>query len=329
MHEHIKTVAVTGATGFVGRTIVRALVEKGYKVRALCRDHEKARVTLPLRREVQLVVGEVHDDVSADAVCAGADAVIHLIGIIRPGGKGQTFERMHTGATQVIVDAATRAGAKRFVHMSALGVTIDGKAEYQRTKASAEMVVRRSGLDWTVFRPGLIHGPEGELTQQIAGWCTGDKQPWILIPYFARMVEHDEGVILGRVTFEPAQVAPVSVDCVAACFVEALARPATVGEVYNVVGSEELSFKQMLAFYRDGMPLGEKTLPIAPVPGPAAVVQAKIAKALGFGNFLPFDEGMAHMATQDATASLDKLKAHMGITPAGFRETAGRYVAAL
>lgn len=324
-----RTIAVTGATGFVGRAVVRALVAKGYHVRALCRERDKARTVLPADRAVQVVLGEVNDGKSPAELCKGADAVINLIGILRNAGKGQTFQHLHVDATKALVDAARAAGIKRFVQMSALGVVIDGKAEYQRTKAEGEQIVRRSGLDWTIFRPGLIHGKEGELNTLIRGWCSGTVQPFILIPYFARIVEHDEGVILGRMTWEPAQVAPVSVEDVAACFVESLSRPATIGEVYNVVGSEELSFKEMLKWWQDNLPSSDKSLPIVPVPGPAAVIQAKAAKLLGMGNFLPFDEGMAHMATQDTTASLDKLKAHTGVSPGGFRESAGRYVATM
>jgi len=322
----IKTVAVTGATGFVGRAIVRELVAKGYSVRALCRDRDKARRILPADRAVTAIIGEVHDGKAPAELCKGADAVIHLIGILRPAGKGQTFERMHIGATRVMVEAAKQAGIDRFVHMSALGAIIDHKAEYQRSKAEAEQIVRRSGLDFTIFRPGLIHGPEGELTQLIKGWCTASIQPFILIPYFARVVEHDEGAILGRITMEAAQVAPVSDTDVAACFVASLSRPQTVGEIYNLVGGEELSFKSMLKFFQDNLPRADHALPILPVPAPAAAIQAKIAKALGMGSFLPFDEGMAWMAQDDSTADNTKLTLHVGVSPRGFRETAGAYV---
>jgi NADH dehydrogenase len=327
-----ETVAVTGASGFVGRAVVRELLARGYGVRALVRDRDKARKVLPADRRVLTVLGDAGDDAVVKELVAGAQAVVHLIGIIRAAGGGQSFQRVHVGTTRTLLDAARAAGIKRFVHMSALGVHADGKAEYQRTKFEGEQLVRRSGLDWTVFRPGLIHGADGELVGMIKGWCEGTKQPFVLIPYFARVVEHNEGVILGRISFESAQVAPVYVGDVARCFVAALTNPRSVGEVYNLVGSEELSFRDMLRFYRDKLPGADATLPIAPVPGPAAVAQAVIAKAVGLGGALPFDEGQAHMAQEDQTADLSKVRAHFGLgndEPRGFRAAAADYVGSL
>lgn len=325
----IKTVAVTGATGFVGRAVVRALLERGWSVRVLARDGSKARRVLPADRRLAMVQGSVLDGVSPARLLAGAEACVHLVGIIRPAPGGQTFERVHVEATRAMIDACRAAGVQRFAHMSALGVTPDGKAEYQRTKFEGEQLVRRSGLAWTVFRPGVIHGPEGELVGQIRRWCEGAAQPWVFIPYFTRLVDHDEGVVLSRVSLEAAMVQPVAVEDVAQCFARCLDRPQTVGEVYNVVGRERLTWKQFMTFFRDRLPHADRSLPVWGVPGPLAAAQAVAASAIGLGGLLPFDAGQAMMAQEDATADTDKLAAHLEIEPRGFAEVAGAYAAAM
>ena len=325
----LKTIAVAGATGFVGRELIRQLVAKGYAVRALCRCRDKARATLPGDRSVSAVFGDVLDGRAAAELVRGTHACINLIGILRASGSRQTFERLHVDAVKALTDACRAAGVRRFIQMSALGVSADARSEYQRSKVEGEQVVRRSGLDWTIFRPGLIHGPAGELTGMIRDWCHGSKQPFLFIPHFVRAVDHDEGVPLGRVSFESPNIAPASVQDVAACFVSALDKPDTIGEVYNVVGAQTLTFRQMLAWCRDHFQSADASLPIIGVPGAAASLQATIAKFVGLGGLLPFDEGMPLMAIEDTTADLEKLHQQVGVKPGRFADQASAYAGAM
>ncbi|MFN9972401.1 MAG: SDR family NAD(P)-dependent oxidoreductase, partial [Phycisphaerae bacterium] len=121
----IKTVAVTGATGFVGRAIVAELLAQGYHVRALVRSRVKAREVLPRpapnSATLTLVEGDIHDDRSPAELVAGAEACIHLIGIIREERGGVTFHRMHVASTRLITEACKAAGVNRYLQMSALG----------------------------------------------------------------------------------------------------------------------------------------------------------------------------------------------------------------
>jgi NADH dehydrogenase len=223
------------------------------------------------------------------------------------------------------VDAARAAGVSRFVHMSAIGVSPDSRAEYARTKWDGEQIVRRSGLDWTVFRPGVIQGPAGELVAQVREMASGDVAPFFFLPFFARFEDHEEGVLLPRLTLEPAKLAPVSVVDVATAFAEALARPQTVGEVYNLSGPEVLNWRQFMEFMRDTLPGTDKGITVLPVPSTHAAVIATGAKYLGLAGLLPFDAGQAHMAGQDSDADLDKVRAHLGLEPRGFREDVRRW----
>ncbi|MCU0689428.1 MAG: NAD(P)H-binding protein [Phycisphaerales bacterium] len=330
----ISTVAVTGATGFVGRAVVKELLDRGYAVRALVRSEDKAQAVLPMAgTRLSILPGDLTDAASLGRWAQGAQAIVHLIGIIRevrePGRPAQTFQSVHVDGTKAVLRAAKDAGIDRFVHMSAVGVAPDGPAEYVRTKYDAEQYVRRSGLDWTVFRPGVIHGPDGELVAQIRELASGDVPPYFVLPYFIRLVDHEEGVLLPRISLEAAKVAPVFVQDVATVFAEALARPQTIGEVYNVTGPEVLDWQSFMETMRDELPGTDKGLPTIPVPGSHAGIAAMIAKKIGLGALLPFDEGQARMAQLDSDADLSKLRAHFGIEPRPFRESLRAYAPTL
>ena len=96
------------------------------------------------------------------------DAIVHLVGIIQEAGAEQTFQRIHVYGTENVIDVAKRAGVHgRFVYMSAIGSSPDAPAEYSRTKFAAEQAVQSSGLPYTIFRPSLVIGPDGEFVAQM------------------------------------------------------------------------------------------------------------------------------------------------------------------
>lgn len=327
MPEAQQTVALAGATGFVGRTLTRELLRRGKKVRALVRDRGRAREVLPAREPgLTLVVGDALDGHSPAELVEGADACINLIGIIRQEPGGRTFGELHTDATRALVQACVASKtARRFLQMSALGVSGDGDCEYRKTKWAAERAVRASGLDWTIFRPGLIHGPSGDFMQLAAEWASGQSPPYLFMPYFTRW-EHDERVPAGAAKAIDPKVQPVAVEDVAAAFAEALDRPETIGEIYPLVGPETLTWPRLLTLVRDHVPGSNESLVPWGIPSEVAAVAATAAGAAGLGGLLPFDRGMAIMGGQDSTASLDKVRAELGIDARPFTPTFLAYV---
>jgi len=158
-------VLLTGATGFVGRNMLKRLLAEGHTVRALLRGPQAAR-TLAQDR-VELVAGDVVEGTGLDQGMQGCDAVIHLVGIIVEKAKN-TFESVHHVGTRNVVEAAKRSGIRRFIQMSALGARADGAAAYQITKWKGEEEVRRSGIPYCILRPSLIFGEgDGFVTQMI------------------------------------------------------------------------------------------------------------------------------------------------------------------
>ena len=330
MSQTSHTIAVTGATGFVGRAVVRELLSRGHAVRALVRSPVKARDVLGKHEHLTFVVGDVCDSPALGELLRGAHACVHLVGIIRETRGAdrdelpQTFDRMHVRATGAVVAACEQGGVRRLLHMSALGVGPEGRTKYQQSKWQAELIVRRSGLDWTIFRPSLIHGPDGEFVKMMSELVSGNQPPYLFLPYFVRLTV-DMSVPLGPIDVEPAIVQPVSVLDVASAFASAIERPASIGEVYNLVGSERLNWQELTETFRDTLPAGKKGMGTWFVPGVHASYIAKAADFVGLGGLLPFDEGQALMATEDSTADPAKARVDLGVEPRPFRAALREY----
>lgn len=315
------TVAVTGASGFVGRHVVRELLSRGREVRALVRSTEKAARVLPVDDRLTLVEGDLFDDAALDELLRGCVGVVNTVGIIREAPAGQTFERIHVHGVRRLVEAAARVGCDRVVLVSALGVSERGQTAYYRSKFEGEQIVRSSGLAWTILRPGMIHGRDGEFMQMVKSWATGRSAPYVFMPYFARLTK-----AFPVPRFEPPLVQPVYVGDVARAAAESLERDAAVGEVYHLTGRETLTMPELLEFVRDRVPLAREGIKPRPLPGALAAMKARTMGALGMGALLPFDEGMARMGSDDSVAPSVKAREHLGFHPVGFRETAAGYL---
>src|SRR5215208_5826486 len=120
--------------------------------------------------------------------------------------------------------------------MSALGTRSDAVSQYHKTKYKTERYVMESGLDWTIFRPSMIHGAKGEFMKMEAAWARGEAAPFLFMPYFGAGA-------LGR--GGAGKLQPVSVKDVAGAFVEALGNPKTVGEIYPLAGAQVVTWPEM------------------------------------------------------------------------------------
>jgi uncharacterized protein YbjT (DUF2867 family) len=145
-------VAVTGATGFVGRAVVDRAAGSGLSLRALTRRAQ------PSRAGITWIAGALDKPESLATLVEGADAVLHIAGVVNaPDREG--FVAGNIDGTRAMVEAAKAAGIKRFVHVSSLSAREPELSIYGWSKRQAEDVVTESGLDWTIVRPSGIYGP--------------------------------------------------------------------------------------------------------------------------------------------------------------------------
>lgn len=144
------TLAVTGATGFVGQALLDAA--QGTEIRALARRPQAPR------NSVAWVAGDLADRAALAALVAGAEAVIHVAGVTT-ARDAAAFEAGNVAGTLAVIEAARAAGVPRLVHVSSLAAREPDLSLYGASKAKSEKLVMASGLDWTIVRPPAVYGP--------------------------------------------------------------------------------------------------------------------------------------------------------------------------
>ncbi len=144
--------AITGGTGFVGSETIRQAVAAGNAVRALTRSPQ------PAGDGIAWTDGSLTDPASLVRLVSGADAVIHIAGVVR-ARDAAAFDAANVDGSRMTIDAAQAAGVRRFIHVSSLSAREPQLSAYGASKARAEAAVKASGLDWTIVRPPAVYGP--------------------------------------------------------------------------------------------------------------------------------------------------------------------------
>ena len=146
------TIAVTGATGFVGQALLDAAAAEGIEVRALARREQ------PERTGVKWYSGDLANPKALARLVRGTEAVIHVAGVLT-APQPADFEAGNVTGTMAVVEAALASGVPRLIFVSSLSAREPQLSLYGASKARAETVVKASGLDWTIVRPPAVYGP--------------------------------------------------------------------------------------------------------------------------------------------------------------------------
>jgi NADH dehydrogenase len=232
----------------------------------------------------------------------GCDAVINLVGIIREfPSKGATFERLHVQATANLLAAARKSGVRRYLQMSALGTRPEALSDYHKTKWLAEELVRASGLEWTIFRPSLIFGPKDTFVNMLVTQLR-------LAPVLP---------VIGSGRY---RLQPVHADDVARCFAEALDMPETIGNTYELCGSDRMSYEELLDAVAAAI---GKTPPLKPHL-PLVLMKLVIPILQNIPQF-PITIDQLQMLLEENICD-GAWKKTFGFEPRGFREGIGEYL---
>ncbi|MFH1559958.1 MAG: NAD(P)H-binding protein [Chloroflexota bacterium] len=159
-------ILVTGATGFVGRNVVKALRTRGKEVRCLVRTPARGRAVADYH--VEMAYGDVLSLSALKEAMRGIDTVVHLVAIIREK-RNESFDLINRRGTEIVVQAAREEEVRHFVHVSAIGAQNNPVYPYLYSKWQGEQAVISSGLTYTIFRPSIQFGEGDEFINTLAG----------------------------------------------------------------------------------------------------------------------------------------------------------------
>ncbi len=297
---------VFGATGFVGRYLVKRLAGAGARVIAAARRPERAGFLKPMGDVGQIlpVAADIRDRASAAAAVAGSDVVANLVGILHESG-GQRFSAVHAQGAENVALAAAGAGAARLIHVSALGAGPAAASRYGRSKAAGEAAVRAAFPAAAIVRPSLAFGPEDEFLNRFAA-----------LARFAPALPLIDG---GRTRFQPLHVQDLA---------EALARVArrrgAEGETWELGGPRVYTFRELLELV---LAVTGRRAFLAPAPRALLALQARVLELLPRP---PLTRDQIAMLSDDSVAGADPGAGRigdLGIAPAALEAIAPEILA--
>jgi uncharacterized protein YbjT (DUF2867 family) len=228
-------IVVAGGSGFIGTHLVQKLIEAGNTVLVPTRRRDRAK-HLAIMPGVELVETSLRTDAAVGQLIAGASAVVNLVGILhgrsgQPSVYGPDFAMAHVDLPKRLADMCVTKGVRRFIHMSALGATADGKrnlpSRYLRSRAAGEQALRSTlGLDLTILRPSVVFGRKDKF-----------------LNVFAQLLALAPVMTLPR---PQTRFAPVWVEDVARAVLVCLQRTDSIGQTYDLVGPEVYTLRQLV-----------------------------------------------------------------------------------
>ena len=229
MGERIAT--VFGASGFIGRYVVKRLAAQGYHVRVAVRDTEAALFLKPMGAVGQVVL--LHTSITRpDAVqraVMGAEVVVNLVGILAEKKPGD-FKRIHTDAAGLVATAAASCGVRHLVHLSAMGASAASPSLYAQSKAAGEAAVRQAFPSAVILRPSVVFGYEDGFFNRFAHMA----QVLPRLPVFAAGTK-----------FQPVYVGDVA-DAVMAGLL-----PPAAGKSFDLGGPQVMTMRDILEYVQD------------------------------------------------------------------------------
>ncbi|MCE2923354.1 MAG: complex I NDUFA9 subunit family protein [Roseomonas sp.] len=251
-------VTVFGGGGFIGRHIVQRLAAAGHTIRIAGRDTERAArlCTMGGVGQITPIAASITDEASSARAVAGADIVINLVGILFESRAGD-FQRIQAEGAGRVARLAAAAGAKQFLHLSAIGADAGSPSLYAQTKAAGEAAVLAAFPGAIILRPSVVFGPDDQFFNRFAGLAA-------MLPFMP--------VVSGDTRFQPVYVGDVADAAMAA-----LADPAAAGKVFELGGPRVMSMRQVLRYILD---VTGRRRPMIALPEGFVRLQARLGELL-------------------------------------------------
>lgn len=296
------SILVAGGTGFVGAGIVRELTRRGKKVAVLSRHPDPERFP---GLDVEFRQGDVTQPETLTAAMRGVEAVVGTQQFpnspIENPGKGYTFDKIDAQGTENLVRAAKAAGVQRYVYLSGVGASAEGR-HWFRAKWRAETAVKESGLTYTILRPSWVYGPEDKSLNKFLNMSR-------FLPFVP---------LIGNAGKQRMQ--PVFVDDVGRAVADSLENPAANNQLFELGGPDVMSMADVV---RAALQASGRKRFLLPAP---AFVMKLAASVMQFAPGKPLTPNAVDFITHDAVADSTAIQRALELRVTPLREGLATYL---
>jgi NADH dehydrogenase len=286
-------ILVTGATGFIGRALIRQLSSIGYPLRALIRPSPRTP-RLPKGVPVEVAVVSLADTRGLRAAMRDVETIFHFASAENQGARGN-LQVADIQGTQNLVEAATDAGVDRLVYLSHLGAARASGYPAFKAKGIAEESIRNGKVPYTIIRSSLVYGPEDHFTNNLSN-----------------LIRASVGVFpvpSGKRTV----VQPVWVEDLVTCLLWAIQNDETINKVYEIGGNEFFTLQQIIEIIMDVTRRRRYLLPLSPI-----TLRATTVFLEGVLPNFPISSLFLDYFAVNRTTAVDSMPRYFGLMPARF-----------
>ena len=288
-------ILVTGGTGFIGKALIRQLLEDGRQVRVLLRPSNDSP-DLPKGLPVEIAISNITDERNLRTACIGVDTIYHLVGGEWLGVDADLNDIEITG-TRALLDAAKEAGVKRIFYVSHIGADRASAYPVLKIKGIVEEFIKKSEINYTIFRSGLVFGPDDNFTTELAKLIS-------LSPYFVPLPSQGE-----------TMVQPIWVEDLVTCLNWSLDIEETINQTYTLGGPEFISIKDVFNEVISALGLNRRIFYIQP-----SYMRYLAVLVEYFIPFLPHSVYWLDYLAANRTGDIDSVTRWFGILPARFSQ---------
>lgn len=298
-----RTVFVLGGTGYVGKEIVKRLIEENFSLVLLVRPGAEKKIPKQVLARIDTIQGDAKDLLTLKEKVGKYKPVafLYLIGLLKEVPfRNMLYIDYHYNWAKDAIDLAKKLGIKRFLLMSANGASKRGTG-YQTTKFMAEEYLKHSELAWTIFRPSVIVGNDP-------------------LPHFIHTIKEITRFPLVPIPGEGNyRLAPVSRNDVASAFAKGLTNRKTFGKVYHLCGPKSYTFGELI--HMTARVFGRRLL-LAPIPLPLVMIVGRLFRNVPS---FPFTDELVQMLTKGNTCKESAVWQDLNIQPTPFETVLEEY----